>query len=465
MTIFPAHRLPETGPRYVAIADAIEAAMAAGELAPGDRLPAHRPLAFDLGVTVGTIARAYELAARRGLVEGAVGRGTFIRAEQDPGARARGVGSAEFTAMEAPGLIPMRANLPAPAGQAAAVTAALEHLLRDPGFRLTVADYTEPGGTAPQRAAMAHWLSRPGFIVSPDNVVMTAGAQQALATAIAAGTAPGDLILAEALTYRVVAAQCQLMGRRLKPVAIDEGGIVPEAFEDACRTHRPAALVTIPTLQNPTGSVMDETRRKRIAAIARSHGVALIEDDIYGGLTDAPAPLASHAPDTGFYVSSLSKCVAPGLRIGAVVCPPRHAARIRAAQHAFGQGLPPAMSEVARHLVETGTADTLLASQRKIVRTRNTMAREALGDNLDRANPHSPHLWLRLPEPWRTHAFVEAARTRGLAIAADEDFAIGAPPAEPHVRLALGAPRNDDELEKGIGILAGLLAEGPLGNA
>lgn len=465
MTIFHAARVAKTGPRYVAIADAIEAAMDEGELRAGDRLPAHRPLAFDLGVTVGTISRAYELAARRGLVEGSVGRGTFVRGPHEPERRTRGAGSAEFAAMQDVGLIPMRANLPAPTGQNAAVTAALEALLRDPDFRAHVADYAEPGGTAPQRNAAAKWFAHPGFTPDPDCLVLTAGAQQALATAISVATEPGDLILTEALTYRVIATQCQFMGRRLRPVAMDANGMTPEALDDAARNHRPRALFVIPTLHNPTGAVMDAPRREAIASIATQHGLLTIEDDIYGKLTDAPPPLAALLPEAGFYVSSISKCVAPGLRIGAIVCPPRHAARARAVQHAFGQGLPPMTAEAARHLIETGTAQTLLERQRAEIRKRNKIAHKALAPWLINHHPHSAHLWVRVPPIWRLHDFMEAARTRGVAIASDEDFAIAAPAAERHVRIALGPPADTDECRTGIAILAGLLNEGPLGAA
>lgn len=462
MTIFPISRIPKNGPRYVAIADAIETAVAEGELQAGDRLPAHRPLAFDLGVTVGTISRAYELAAQRGLVEGTVGRGTFVRETHEPEKRTRGVGSAEFAAMRDNGLIPMRANLPVPAGQNAAVAAALEALLRETEFRTHIADYEEPGGSAHQRQAMAYWLTHAGFSPSADNTVLTAGAQQALATSIAVATEPGDLILTEALTYRVISTQCQLMGRRLRPVAMDAQGIVPEALDEAARAHRPRALFVIPTLHNPTSAVMSQSRREAIAKIAEQHNLLTIEDDIYGKLTDEKPPIAALRPDSGFYISSLSKCVAPGLRIGALVCPPRYAARARTAQHAFGQGLPPMTAETAAHLIENGVARTLLDRQRVETRKRNLAATNALRPWLSTHHPHSAHLWVQVPGTWRLHDFMEATRTRGIAVASDEDFAIAAPSDERHVRIALGPAANFDECHQGITTLANLLKEGPL---
>ena len=465
MTLFPAHLIPSSGPRYVAIADAIEAAVTSGDLRQGDRLPAHRPLAFDLGVTVGTISRAYELAARRGLVEGSVGRGTFVRGIADPGRQTRGAGSAEFSAMRDVGLIPMRTNLPAPVGHNGAVAAAMETLLRDPAFRTRIADYEEPAGSASQRAAMASWLSLDGFTPDTDRLVLTAGAQQALATAIAVATDPGDLILTEALTYRIIASQCQLMGRRLRPVAIDGEGLVPDALEEAARTHRARAVFLIPTLHNPTGAIMSTDRRRAIASIAEDHDLMLLEDDTYGVFTDAQLPITALLPDRSFYVSSLSKSVAPGLRIGAMLCPPRHAARARAAQHALGQGLPPMTAECARHLIETGEAHDLLTRQKVEIRKRNKMAANLLRPWLPDIHPHSAHLWLPVPEVWRVHDFVEAARMRGVAIAADEDFAITAPSGRRHVRITLGPPADMAECRRGISLVKDLLEEGPLSAA
>lgn len=465
MTIFPIAHIAKTGPRYVAIADAIETAIDAGDLRRGDRLPAHRPLAFDLGVTVGTISRAYELAARRGLVEGSVGRGTFVRGPQDMDRRTRGAGSAEFSAMLDMGLIPMRTNLPAPTGQNTAIAGTLDTLLRDPDFRSHVGDYSHPGGTAAQRASMAGWLTRPGFAPDPERLVLTAGAQQALATAISVATEPGDLILTEAFTYRVIATQCQFMGRRLRPVAMDDQGMIPEALDEAARTHRPRALFIIPTLQNPTSAVMGLPRRHAIAEVSARHDLLTIEDDIYGKLTEAPQPLAALMPERAFYISSLSKCVAPGLRVGAILCPARHAARAQAAQHAFGQGLPPMTAETAQHLIDTGTAQALLDNQRREIRRRSKNAHKALDIWLTGYHPHSAHLWIRIPSTWRLHDFMEATRARGVAVASDEDFAIAAPSAERHIRVALGPSADAAECRKGIAVIAGLLAEGPLGAA
>jgi len=459
---------PETphAPRYVAIADAIEKAVQEGRLAPGEKLPPQRALAYDLGVTVGTVSRAYDLAARRGLVEGTVGRGTHVLAPQQPGSYGRGVGSASFLRIAPETPIPLKANLPAPIGQHAAVAQAAEDVLRQNALRMSLADYYSADQTGEDRALAADWLAAPGFTADPQHLVLCSGAQQALMTALMIATEPGDLVLGEALTYHVIHTQCRLAGRRLKPLPLDEEGIVPEALEEACRTQRPRALFLVPTLQNPTGAVMSEKRRAEIAAIAEAHALYLIEDGVYTRLTEPQRPLAAFTPERALLVSSLSKTVAPGLRYGMVLCPPRLAERARAAQHALAQGLPAITIAMGTHLLRSGEAARLAGLQQKECRARNALARETLGAYLTRPHPDSPHLWIELPEPWQreghAYAFVEAARERGVALAADADFAIAAPPPSAHIRLALGAPESRALLEEGLARIKTLLEDGPL---
>ena len=102
-----------------------------------------------------------------------------------------------------------------------------------------------------------------------------------------------------------------LLSLRLAPVAIDEQGLLPDAVAALCRSGSVKALYTLPTLHNPTATVLPLERRRALAEIARSHGLALVEDDVYGFLLkDAPAPLATFAPERSFYITSTSKSMA-----------------------------------------------------------------------------------------------------------------------------------------------------------
>jgi DNA-binding transcriptional MocR family regulator len=180
-------------PRYVAIADAIAADLAQGKLKAGDRLPPQRDLAWRLGVTVGTVTRAYQEAGRRGLLSGEVGRGSYLK---DP-ARSRSV-LPSVLATE-PGVLQMHIAAPPRVHSTADLDLALEEITSD-RMRLRHLDYGPASGAEPYRAMGADWLRRCGVEVSPTEIVVTAGAHAALIACLAATLRPGDPLLAEALT-------------------------------------------------------------------------------------------------------------------------------------------------------------------------------------------------------------------------------------------------------------------------
>jgi len=424
------------GPRYRAIADRLRDTIRSGAVPTGTRLPPLRDLAYELGVTVGTVSRAYALAASRGEVAGEVGRGTYVLGQGLHAHGGTGVGSAAFLTMPEATMAAMKAALAPPAGQTEIVGTALTALLAEgqaPGAPSPFNTYLAPGGEERHRRAASAWLSFGDFAPLPGDLLVCSGTQQAILTSILAATEPGDLILTEELTYHAMVQQAGLTGRRVAPVDIDAEGMVPEALERAIRDQHPAAIFVVPTLQNPTGTTMSEARRRQIAELAARHDMSIIEDDIYGALAgERPPPIAQFAPERTWYATSLAKTVGCGLRVGFLKPPSRLLERARAIQNGFGQTVPPLMAELGSRLIETGDAAELCAR----IRT----------------------------ETWRAHGFVEAARARGVAIAAGEDFMVGRTDrAARHVRLAIGQPQTREELARGLTVIASLLSESHIG--
>ena len=453
------------GPRYRAIADSLRDAIVKGSAAPGSQLPPMRQLAYALGVTVGTVTRAYALAASRGEVSGEVGRGTFITGAETQTRGNRGVGSAAFVTLPEGTDIAMKAAFAPTVGQTGIVARALAATMAEPRpaeepFNI----YLAPGGGLRHRAAAAQWLAHGDFAPHPDDIVICSGASQGILTAILAATAPGDIILAEALTYQAITQQAALMGRRIIGVEIDKEGIVPEALARAAKEHAPAALFIVPNLQNPTSAVMSEERRRQIAEIARTHEIAIIEDDVYGALLpDRPLPIACFAPEISYFATSLAKTLGSGLRVGFLVPPRQMLDRTRAIQYGFGQTVPPLLADLATELIESGDAQALNGLMRAEMEERHRMTWEALAEYTLHQHDASLYAWLELPESWRAHNFVEAARARGLAIAAGDDFMVGRTDrASRHIRLALGQPASRDQLSEGLAIIRDLLETGPL---
>jgi hypothetical protein len=144
------------------------------------------------------------------------------------------------------------------------------------------------------------------------------GAQVVLAAILK----PGDALSVPALTYPGLRMAAERCGVRLVPVACDSDGLDPEAFLERCKAERPRALYLVPAFDNHTTATLPRARRERVAEVARSHGVAIIEDDAHGALpSEAPAPIAAFAGDTTWHVAMFSKCISSGLRIAYVAVP------------------------------------------------------------------------------------------------------------------------------------------------
>lgn len=450
--------LPDTssleGPRYVAIADALARDIAAGDLPPGTRLPTHRDLAWRLGVTVGTVSRAYAEAERRGFVTGEVGRGTFIRGSPLAEATLPPIPSED---RGAPALIDLSYNFPPPTVEDGALGATLRAMGDDP-HATTLLPYQPSAGRRAHREAAAVWLGRHGLGVAPDEVVITNGAQHAIAVVLASLTRPGDRIAAEAFTYPVVKLTAQMLGLRVTGIAMDEHGIRPEAFAAACRAGGLKALYCVPTLHNPTTGTLSEDRRAALVEVARAHGVALIEDDLMRLMGEgAPPPLAALAPERTYYITSLSKTVAPGLRVGFVAAPRQAVERLAEVVRATGWMTTPLGVEVAARWITDGTAERILTARRREVEARRLKVRAAFRGYTAACAPGSMNAWLQLPEPWTANAFAQAARDRGVVLTPAEAFAIDRRDRTPAVRICFGSAPDHARLDAALAILTDLL--------
>ncbi|MES2256651.1 MAG: PLP-dependent aminotransferase family protein [Pseudomonadota bacterium] len=438
----------DAGPLYLAIAGAIAADIAAGRLKPGMRLPPQRALADALGIDFTTVTRAYAEAGKRGLVEGRVGHGTYIRLRQSQPAATAGRS------------IDISMNLP-PRFENAALNARMRagiEAVSGEGLDLLLA-YQDPGGADCDRVAGAHWLQSrlPG--VTAERIAVCPGTQGALVATLTLLARRGDTVCVEALAYPGFLALAAHQGIDLQPVAMDEDGILPESFEAACKTHRPKALYCTPTFHNPTIATVPLARRRRLVEIARRHGVAIIEDDAYGALPRVPLPpLAAIAPDCVYHIAGLSKCLSPALRIAYLVLPDfRIQARTADGIRAFSGMASPVSAAIVTRWMDDGVADAILAAIRD-----ETSARQAIAAKLlpaAKSDPECFHAWLLLPKGWTAGALASRARVHGIGLVTADVFATAKAPEA--VRIGLGAPRTRSELTHGLEILGDLLQRGP----
>jgi DNA-binding transcriptional MocR family regulator len=439
------------GPIYRAIADALAADIRAGRLPVGTRLPTHRDLAWNLKVTVGTVTRAYAEAERRGLISGEVGRGTYVRP----------IGTApEVTlrnAPQGPDFVDLGLNRPQTGEEPKLVAKGLREIAESPELE-ELLQYQPHAGREIDRTAGARWIERGGVAADPERVLVTQSGQNAVASVLSALTQPGDTVAVESLTYPGVRSAASLLSLRLAPVAMDEEGLLPESFAALCRSGTVKALYTLPSLHNPTATVLSEERRRAVAEIAETHGVALVEDDVYGFLLDKPpTPMAALAPERGFYITSTSKSLAPGLRIGYVQAPTEAMERVSAALRATIYMATPLMAALATRWIEDGTADRLVAEKRAEAAERQRLAREILAGARLTGHPAATHVLLWLPEGWRAEAFEAAARRAGVGVTAATAFWLGRTNPPNAVRLCLGTPLRRADMLRAVERIAALL--------
>lgn len=447
----------EGGPRYMAIADAMARDIDSGRLKPGDKLPPQRDLAFDLGVTIGTIGRAYGLAQQRGLVAGEVGRGTYVldRAKRIAVA-APAPQPSPLAASTDPSLLRMDSTAAANVGQAGLIAAVTAEVCRDEPRRVN--DYVRE--LPPHwREAGSRWLATGGWRPLPETVVPVTGVQSGVMAAMAAATAPGDRIVFEELTFPAMARGALFAGRRAVRVAIGPSGLDPDEFESLCAQQHPRALVTIPTIHNPTLAVVPSENRQRIAEIARRHNVWIIEDNIYGGaLDEAPPPFAALAPERTFHLGGLSKTVSAGLRTAWLAAPPGLAGSVFNAHRLMTGGLVFLLAETASRLVLSGTAAMLRQKVKAETTAREAIARDMLEGLSFRSHPDCPFLWLELPEPWLPGTFKRAARECGILIDDADEFKVGQVEIACHrVRVGFSLPPDREAVARGFRQLRRLL--------
>jgi DNA-binding transcriptional MocR family regulator len=448
------------GPIYVRIADRIENAIDTGTLPVGDKLPPQRDLAYDLGVTIGTISRAYALARERGLVSGEVGRGTYVLANNVEGPaeviNLRDVPAGTRVSPQTAGALRFDTTAPN-IGQADIIERHICEIMRENrdeyiGYIQSIPDSWLEAGRM--------WLSTRSWQPEKENIVSTLGAHAALMSAIVAVTSPGDRIVMEELTYASVARSTAVYGRRVVTVESDSDGFDPAAFEAVCAQQHPRAAFLVPVNQNPTGITMPESRRRAIAEVAKRYNVWLIEDAVYDTLALNPLPrIAEFAPDRTFVVNCLSKSVGAGIRGGWIACPPHMAGRVLNAHKLITGGKPYLTSELAARLVLSGDAESIRQKSRNVVAGRVNKVRQAFDGFEFTASDYCPFIWLELPDPWKSSEFRKAAAEDGVLVDDEDEYKPLRTNRMFHrVRIGFSMPRNEIEMDTGLSVIRALLS-------
>ncbi|MEZ5776555.1 MAG: PLP-dependent aminotransferase family protein [Hyphomicrobiaceae bacterium] len=453
--------VPEIGPgrgdTYLLLADAIEQAIRAGRLKAGARLPTHRDFSRRLGIAVSTVTRAYAEVSARGLIESTVGRGTFVSATSDSGGREepRPLERMYVSFVPDADVVDLSLNHPLRQGAGAAFGRSLSEMVAEADLD-ELSLYHPPHGSADHRAAGVDWLAFLGVEVEAEDTMVVAGGQTALLSILLTFARRGDVVLTEQLTWPGALAIAQTVGIRLEPVRLDQEGLDPEAFEAACRKFSPRMLYTMPTLHNPTARTSSTEHRREIARIASAHNVLIVEDDAYGFLVQ-PRAVAywNIAPDISLYLTSMSKPVAPAMRIGYLAARAALRRKLRATLRATTVMPSPLLSELSARMIRSGEAEERANFQADAAARRQRLADRILGSA--RPAPTSLHRWLPLPPGMRTADFVGMALSRSVAVTPGDVFSVS-PEYDPGgVRVCVNAEPDESRFARALGVLADIL--------
>lgn len=467
-------------PVYRQIAEQIRAAVEAGGLGEGARLPTIRALAAGLGVHRDTVGLAYEALAAEGLVESRVGSGTFVRGRRARAPAAAPPAEPPFAQgierllelerarsryPDAAGVVPLHALVPDPRGfPVDAFRRALQRAFEGGGASLLV--YGGPQGHAGLREVLASRLRGAGVLVGPEAIVLTAGASQGIHLALRLFAEAGDAVAVEEPTYHNVLATLTSLSVRALPVPMRRDGPDLGALERVLRRPEVKAFYTIPTFHNPMGITTAPAHRRELLALASAAGKPVVEDAYEMDLRFAGRPVPSLAAldESGLVVQlvSFSKSLFPGVRAGAVVARGRAIEALLALKQATDLGGALPLQAALADFVRSGAYDRHLASLRRQLRRRRDVLLAALARELpEGASWTTPEggyqVWVELPGPLDARdVFADAARA-GVLVAPGHQFQCDGRPSRA-LRLTF-ALADEEAIRRGVALLGGVLRE------
>lgn len=438
----------DDGPKYAAIAASLTRAIRDGQLRPGERLPAQRDLAQRLGVDLTTVTRAYGMVRDSGLIEGSGRLGSFVRNDLP------------MPALETDDVGMNMPPQPASALLDEALRSGTAALLRA-GGATPLLQYQPSSGSRHDRAAAAAAMAAYGLPSAEEEIVITAGGQNALHAILGAGMESPPVLAVGHHVYPGLLALAARFGLRLMPVAGDVEGLDPDALSAAARAGASAVYV-VPSNDNPTTATMGNERRRAIAEVARRHGLTVIEDDAYGRLPATPlAPIAAYAPERTWHIASLSKIISPALRVAHVRAPStRDAWRLAADVHETAVMAPPLNVALISLWLRDGQLDALVAAVRAEARVRQRVIARPLAALDHAVHPDGYHVWLRGHPGVGAAELAAALRPTGLSVVPGERFLVDRSQTSPFVRLSIGGAIGHERLRRAFEALEAVLQRG-----
>jgi DNA-binding transcriptional MocR family regulator len=286
------------------------------------------------------------------------------------------------------------------------------------------------------------------------DVLPTAGAQHGVSMALATLLDTGDTIAAGSLCYPGLMAAAQFHGIQVAGVPHDEFGLDPEALDSLCRRRKVRAVYCMPSAANPTGHTMPFSRKQTLATMAAEHDLIIIEDETHRPYVKHPSQaIVTLAPERTVLLTSLSKMILGGIRVGFAALNPEFGKRFRRSVQADVLATSALDLELVTALIENGEAARVIGRRYAEAGRRKEIAASILG-GAAAASPRraGPFLWLEMPSYMSSEVLAAMAETRGVAVTPASAFATGIDHND-GIRVALSAPVSDADIEQGLKLL------------
>ncbi|BFL37950.1 PLP-dependent aminotransferase family protein [Holdemania massiliensis] len=435
-------------PYYQSIASYLEEDILNGTLAENTKLPPQRELADFLDLNLSTITRAYKLCELKGLLYAVTGKGTFV---------SPGIASQDTFIDKNTSFIEMGMIKPFYEFNHNILTVARNILnCSDCNWIL---EYSNPFGTKRQISAAQKWLHHFGINTSKENILLSAGAQNALSVILISLFKAGDKIAVDSFTYTNFKGLANFLQIQLISIDYDEYGMSAHALLQTCKNTEIKGLYIMPTCSNPTSIFMPPTRRQEISEIARKFHLIIIEDDIYSFLSPSGVePFFNILPEQTIHICSVSKSLSAGLRIAFVTFPIRYRKSLLAGMLNINLKAVSLNGEIVAELIESGSAfdivhkKVLLAEKRK--RIFESIFGEFVYDDMVRF-----FYWIPIPKHMTSEQVELLALQKGVHILGSHRFAMQSEYKSSFIRISITSPNTENDLKKGLQIIRGIFAD------
>jgi DNA-binding transcriptional MocR family regulator len=426
-------------PIYRSLASLMEADIKSGKLLANTKLPPQRELADFLDLNHSTITKAYKLCELKGLVHAVVGNGTFVAPNANSASSI--VNQDDSAAADMGMILPFFKHNKL-------IKEITKGVLKKP-LSEKLFEYSTPLGSHSQRAVGSKWVSQFGVYCPAENIVITAGAQNALAIILASLFSPGDKIITDPYTYPNFIALANMLHIQLIAVKYDEQGMLPDDLDTLCSLENVQGIYLMTSCNNPTNIALSNQRIGKLSNVIKKHQLLVIEDDVFAFLRqEKVTPFFALLPEQTIYISGLSKSICAGIRVAYMCFHQKFFSQLEQGYYNINIKASSLNIEVMTEAIQSGTAQALIREKREMAIARNRLYSRIFP--VAPVDMESYYQWLQLPEGCSGKAFECLLENKKIRVFGAERFSVGDNAKSNAIRIATCSPASEAQLKSGL---------------